>query len=152
MRYVSILLVFLLLVSCELLDPDYETVKLDKIIVEQIPFQRSGGSDWDLIAGGPDIKCKLVDEDNIIYYTSNTIDDVTYSDLPIEISANYKINDWITNYHIELFDVDLTSDELIGITDEFNINVEVLADYPKYLELVNTTSTIVVTIKLKWEE
>ncbi|MBU0713631.1 hypothetical protein KKA87_17150 [bacterium] len=152
MKYLSIFCILVLFVSCELLDPDYSTVKVDKIIIEQIPFQKSGGSDWDLIAGGPDIKCKLVDENSTIYYTSNTIDDISYSDLPIEYNSRYKINDWNNNYHIEIFDADLTSDELIGITDEFNINIAVLSDYPDELELVNTTSTILVTIKLKWEE
>ena len=152
MKFLSIFYFLILFVSCELLDPDYSTVKVDKIIIEQIPFQKSDGSDWDIIAGGPDIKCKILDRDNVLYRITNTVNDVTRSQLPVQINVNYKIPDWNKYYHLEIFDEDLTNDELIGITDEFNINLLVLDDYPEEIELVNITGTINITIKLKWEE
>jgi len=152
MRYLSLFCFLVFFTSCELFNPDFSDVKVDKIIIEQIPFQKSGGSDWDLVAGGPDIKCKIVNNNDIICYTSSTYNDIISSELPLQISPKYRIPDWEEYYHLELYDADLTSDELIGITDEFNIDILVLADYPEEIELVNTTSTIVVTVKLNWVE
>jgi len=83
-------------------------VQIDKIVLLDYPQANPSGGGWDSY-NGPDIYWKLMDEDDITtYFTSGTVEDAVYGDLPFTYSNGlpFIVNNLNLFYNINFYDSD----------------------------------------------
>ena len=153
-RYMIVLLLifFLFVCGCELFEEEEETFDyptITKIKIIKIPVANENGYAWDDLSQ-PDIYCTATNEQNNIYYTSNTYQDAGNSEYPVTFNPdNFELKDNERDLYIEVYDEDLTSDDLIGTVGPFSAQL-IMDDSSNVYTMENYTWTLEVSVTLRW--
>jgi hypothetical protein len=127
-------------------------VFLDSLRVEQIPFVDGNGAGWDLTTG-PDLIFELSNGAGVLI-SSSSHDDLSPSSLPVGwyFSPEYQIQEWGTNYDIDLYDYDAGSaNDFIG-GFRFTINGLISSyGYASSVVFRNSQQTIRIALALRWQ-
>jgi len=147
-----IVILLFLISSCELFEPDEETYDyptITKIKIIKIPDADDNGYAWDDLSL-PDVFCTVIDSQNNVYYTSDTWQDVGNSEFPVTFNPDkFELKDNERELFIEVYDEDLTSDDLIGTVGPFSAQL-MMDDTVNVYTMVNYTWFLEVSVTLRW--
>jgi len=130
-------------------------MSITKVVVTKMPFNTSTGAGWDLL-DGPDVFFKISDDAGNSYFTSDTKNNQTLSNLPISFTSGlpFALTRLDYKFRFELWDYDnLISSDYIGgyyftARDYMPTNGEL---YPALLEIGGSTQAIHFTISVSWQ-
>jgi hypothetical protein len=128
-------------------------VKMDGLILTSFPATNNG-ENWDE-GGLPDIYFKITNNTGSLFYTSEVINDLENSQLPVSFTDGmpfvYDISE--PNYYLKFYDYDDSlSSDIIGIYS-FPLNLWVPidgSDYPYELTFETSSSDLKFTMTVEW--
>jgi len=143
---------YLLFVGCELFEKDeitYDYPTITKIKINKIPELNDEGYAWDEFSP-PDIYCIVIDDQENIYYTSITQQNVSNSELPITFKPEkLELKDSERELYVRVYDEDLTSEDIIDTVGPFSAQM-IMDDSSNVYTMENYTWTLEVSVTLKW--
>ncbi len=157
----AILSIAMLVFGCSKDDSPAEVVKTKVKItgyrIDSFSFVANDGLGWDGISGSPDVYSGIFNGNSTLIVTSNIIDNVSASMLPITVTLNspYLVPNFSDTINVVVMDSDnstfwATSDDEIGFVPF------IMSDYTTGADKYPTTKTktangVSVTLFLTWE-
>jgi hypothetical protein len=135
-------------------EPPKTKVRITSYKIDAMPFTTTNNLGWDGINGNPDVYTGLFNN-NVLFHTSNVLNDVPSNSLPIGesfASPYYLITNLSNTIDVIVMDNDVSpdSDDLIGsVTFVMNDYTTGTNKYPPMVSKLN--NGVIVSLNLIWE-